>query len=121
MAIGAAGVDADGQTVFLGRRVDRPVMALAEGHVAHHQHEDLDEAAIGGDAVDLVDRHFGVLRGDDDTGAQPRFLIQPFGGHPVIQRTGETRTQILAEQQLHAVQAIGDGDAGAKRIQRVLA
>ena len=108
-------MDADRQAVFLGGRVDRPVVALAQRMVVHHQQQDLHEAAVGGDAVDLLDRQFGVLHRHHDGGAQAWLLVEPLGGDPVVHRAGEAGAHVLAEQELHAVEAVADGDAGAER------
>ncbi len=104
-----------GSPCRLGGGVDRPVVALAQRMVVHHQQQDLHEAAVGGDAVDLLDRQFGVLHRHHDGGAQARLLVQPLGGDPVVHRAGEAGAHVLGEQQLHAVEAVADRDRGAER------
>ena len=97
-----------------GRGVDRPVVTLAQRHVVHHQQQDLDKALVGRDAVDLFHRQFGVLHRHDDRGAQARLLVEPLARDPVVQGVGETGAHVLAEQQLRAVEAVADRQAGAE-------
>jgi hypothetical protein len=78
-----------------------------------------DEAAIWRDALDFLDRQFGVLHRHHDRGAQAGLLVQPLLSHPVVHRAGETGAHVLAEQQLHAVEAVADRQAGAERGQRL--
>ena len=54
-------------------------LALAEGGVVGGRHEDLDEAGVGGAAVDLFGGALGVLGGDHDGGAQAGLGVEPFG------------------------------------------
>ena len=114
-------MDADRQVMPLRRRVDRPVEALAERHVAHRRHEHLHEAPVGRAALDLVDRHFGILQRHHDRRAQPRLAIEPLPRDPIVERLREGRRHVLAEQQVHAVEAIADGDAGAEARERLAA
>ena len=53
MAIGAAGVNADREPVLFGRRIDRPIGAAAEQHLAHGKQQHLHEAAVGREPLDL--------------------------------------------------------------------
>ena len=99
-------MDADGEPQPFGRRIDRPVGALAERHVAHDQHQHLDEALVLGAALDLGDRFFDALGGDHDRTAQPRILVEPFLGQPVVQRAAERVLHVLGEHHLHAVQGL---------------
>ena len=109
-----------GQTQPLGRGVDRPVGALAERHVAHDQHQHLDEALVGGAALDLGDGFFDALRGDHDRAAQPRVLVQPFLDQPVVQRAAERILHVLGEHHLHAVERVADAVSCAKPVERLL-
>ena len=110
----AAGMDADRQAEPFGRGINRPVGALAERHVAHHQHQHLDEALVGGAALDLGDRFLDALHRDHDRAAQPRVLVEPFLHQPVVQRAAERVRHVLAEHHLHAVQRIADAVADAE-------
>ena len=92
----------------LGGGVDRPQVPAAERRLLHGKHQDLHEAPILGAALDLVDSIFGVLRRDDDRGAQPRIAVEPFLGDPVVERAGEGRGHVLAEQEAYAVEAVQD-------------
>ena len=121
VAGGGAGVDADRQAVALGGRVDRPVLRMAERGVAGGEQQDLDEAGVGGAAVDLGGGGVRVLRGDDDRGAKPGFAVEPLGGDPVVQRGGQGGGEMPVEQGLDAVEAVQDGEARAEAVQHVAA
>ena len=66
MPAGAEHVQADGQAVALGRRIDRPVAAIAERLGRAGQHEHLREGRVVGAALDLGDGRRGVLVRHDD-------------------------------------------------------
>ena len=112
-------MDADRQAVAFRRRVDRPVLAATERGLGADQQHHLDETAVGGAAVDLIHRQFGVLHRHDDGRAQPGVAVQPFPGDPVVQRAGHGDAKVLAELRLDAVQAVADREPGAERIQRL--
>ena len=118
--IGAAGVDADGETQPFGRRIDRPIGALAQGHVAHHQHQHLDEALILSAALDLGHGFFDALRRNHDRAAQPRVLVEPFFGQPVVQRATERVLHVLGKYHLHAVERIADAVSNTEPVERLL-
>ena len=119
MAEAAAGVDADRQAVRFGRLVDRPVLPPPERKLGHRQQQDLDEAVVGGEALDLLHREFGAVRRDDDRGAQPRIAIQPLGADPVVDGAAERGGQVLAQHDLRAVDDVADGVAGPQAVEQV--
>ena len=107
IVVGAAGMDADGEPVARGGGVDRPVMALAQRLVAARQQQHLHEARVGGAALDLVDGQSSVFCvGDHDAGAQPRLAVEPLARDPVVDGAREGGSHVLAEQELHAVEAV---------------
>jgi hypothetical protein len=59
-------VDADCQAVAFGRLVDRPVTSLAERRFGPDGEQDLDEARMVGEPVDLLRRKLCVLRWYDE-------------------------------------------------------
>ena len=120
VVIGAAGVDADGEAQPFGRRIDRPVGALAQGHVAHDQHQHLDEALIPRAALDLGDRLLHALGRDHDRAAQPLILVEPLLHKPVVQRAAERVLHVLGEYHLHAVERIADAESRAEPVERLL-
>ena len=69
MTIAAAGMDCYRQTMALGGGVDWPIVALAQRHLAVHQHEHLHEALVRSAALDFIHREFGVLHRHHDGGA----------------------------------------------------
>ena len=77
MAETAAGMDADRQAVLFSGFVDRPVLPAAERKFGHRQQQDLDEAVVGREALDLLGGEVRAVRRHDDGGAQPRVAIQP--------------------------------------------
>ena len=121
MLVARAGMNAERQAVALGRCIDRPILAAAERHLAHAQHQHLHEALVGGAALDLGDGEFGVLHRHHDRGAQPRIAVEPFLGDPVVDRLGERRRHVLAVQKLHAIEAMADGDVDVPAVERVRA
>ena len=108
-----------GQPVALGGGVDRPVLPPPERQFAGHQQHHLDEPAVGGAALDLRHRQFGVLLRHHDRGAQPGVAVQPLARDPVVHRARHGGAEVLAERRLHAVEAVADGDPGAERVQRL--
>ena len=117
--IGAAGVDADGQAQPFSRGIDRPVMALAERHVAHDQHQYLNEALVLRAALDLRHRFLDALHRDHDRTAQAVILVEPPLDQPIVQRAAESSRHILAEHHLHAVERIADAVGRAEPVQRL--
>ena len=87
--IGTAGMNAERQAVAFGRRIDRPERAAPERHFAHRRHQYLDEARVGGAALDLRDGEFHVLQRDHDGSAQALIMGEPLGRDPVVDDAGE--------------------------------
>ena len=54
-----------------------------------HQHQHLHEAAVGGEALDLLQRLLRRVHGQHDGGAQSVIPVEPFGPDPVVQGAGE--------------------------------
>ena len=120
LPVGAAQMDRHRQPVPLGRRIDRPVEAPPERHVAHHQEQHLDEAAVGCQAHDLVHGELGVLRRQYDRGAKARLGVEPLLGDPVVDRPRRRRRQMLVHDLLDAVEAVEDGMALAPAAEELL-
>ena len=118
-AVGAAGMDADGKAMLLGRGIDRPVRTLAERYIAHDQHQHLHETLVLGAALDLGHGFFHALRRDHDRAAQPRILVEPFPGEPVVDRAAERILHVLGKHHLHAIERIADTVSHTKAIQRL--
>ena len=120
VAVGRTGMDADRQSVALGRGIDRPEVPPSKRHLLHRQDQHLDEAPVLGAALDLVHRVFGVLHRHDDGGAQPRIAVEPFPGDPVVERAREGRRHVLREQELDAIEAIADRQARLPAVEHLL-
>ena len=112
---------ADGQAVFLGGLVDRPVGAAAERHLAHREHQHLHEALVVREPLDLLHRQIGIVQRQQDRGAQPRLAVEPFLGDVVVHRRDQRRRHVLVEQRDRAVQHVADGEARAEGVERVRA
>ena len=112
-------MNADGQPVALGGGIDRPVLPPPQRQLARHQQQHLDEPPVGGAALDLRHRQFGILLRHHDRGAQPGVAVQPLARDPVVHRACHGGAKVLAERRLHAIEAVADGDAGAERVQRL--
>ena len=119
--IGAAGVDADGESVLLRGGVDRPVGAAAEQHVAHGEQQHLDEAAILRHALDLRDRELRIVHRHQDRRAQPRLAVEQFLRDPVVDGGAQRHRHVLVEQRDRAMQHVADGEPAAERIERLAA
>ena len=114
-------MNADRQIVARGGGVDRPVGPAAERHLAHGEHQHLDEAAVGGAALDLLDRELRVLQRHHDRGAKRRLGVEPFPGDPVVDGAGEGFRHVIVEHQLDAVEAVADREADAEVVEQVRA
>ena len=119
MAIGAAGMDADRQAVALRCGVERPEMPAPERHLAHRQHQHLDEAWVGGEPLDLLDGELDVLQRHHDRGAQARIAVEPFPRDPVVDRAGEGARHVLVEGKLDAIETIADREARAPAVEHL--
>ncbi len=119
VVIGGTGMNADRQAEPFGRGIDRPIEALAERHVAHDQHQHLDEARVLGAALDFRDRFLHALGRYHDRAAQPRVAVEPFLGQPIVQCAAERILHVLGEHHLHAEQRIADAIADLERIERL--
>src|SRR5450759_2712165 len=104
LAILAAGMDGDRQSVFLGDLVDRPVVPLSQKALALRQHQYGDEPVVTGAALDFLDRQIRRLQGDHDRGPQPRIARQPLGRDPVVDRLAEGGRHIGIVDGLRAVE-----------------
>ena len=98
VAVGTAGMNADRQAVAFGRCIDRPVLAAPERHFADRRHQHLDEARVGGAALDLRRRR--IRR----SAAAPRWRragAASGSSHslrdPVVDGAGEGARQVFAE------------------------
>ena len=121
MAVGAAGVDADGEPELFRGGVDRPIGSAAQQHVAHREQQHLDEAAVRRHALDLGDRVRGIVHRHQDRRAQPRLAVEQFLPDPVVDGGAERHRHVLVEQRDRAMQHVADGEAGAERIERLAA
>ena len=101
-------MNAERQAVAFGRRIDRPERAAPERHLAHRRHQYLDEARVGGAALDLRDGELHVLQRDHDRSAQALVMGQPLGRDPVVDGAGEGAGHVFAEHQVDAVDAVAD-------------
>src|SRR6266513_3046378 len=91
-------------------------MPAPERRLLHGEYQDLYEALVLGAALDLIDGVFGVLHRQHDGGAQARIAIEPFLGDPIVERAGEGRRHVLAEEETHAIEAIADRNPGAPAV-----
>jgi len=110
-------MNADRQAMLFGGAIDRPIAAMAERPVAHHQQQQLDETWIGRATLDLSDGEFDVLRRHQDRGAQPRLAVEPFMGDVAVHRLAQGRRHIGIVERDRAMQDIGNGKARAERIE----
>ena len=117
VAIHAAGMQPDRQIVLRRRLVDRPVIAPAQHHLARHRHQHLHETLVCRLAFDLLGREQRRLRRHHDRGTQPRFLVQPLLGDPVVHRRADRRAHRLADRDLPAIHRVADRHADAERIE----
>ena len=100
-----------------GGGIDRPIEPAAKRVLVHHQHQYRNKALVIRPALDLGDGHFGVLCGDHDGRAQPWVAVEEFCCHPLVDRVGEGGGDILAHQQLYAIQAVTDCDASGEGVE----
>src|SRR5262249_37142469 len=77
-AVLAARMNGDGQLVLLGGRIDRPKVATTEQTFPLRQHENRDETAITGEALNLIDGEVGRLHGHDHGGPQAGPMRRPW-------------------------------------------
>ena len=105
----------------LGGAIDRPIGAPPQRHLAHRQHQHLNEALVGGAALDLFRRRVRVHQRHHDRGAQPRLLVEPFLRHPIVHRAAQSGAEIGVEDRHRAVEAIGDRIAQLELVERVVA
>jgi hypothetical protein len=54
-----------------------------------------------------------------DRAAQPRVLVEPFAGEPIVQRAAERILHVLRKHHLHAVERIADAVGDLERIERL--
>ncbi len=112
-------MDVDRQAMLFGGPVDGPVLPPPEREFLHREQQHADEAAIGGATLDFLGGAFRPMAGDDDGGAQARFVVEEFGPHPVVDGAAEGGGEILAIHRLGAMDHVADGEAGAERIERL--
>ena len=112
--VGAAGVDADGEPVLFGRRVDRPVWPASEQHVAHGEQQHLDETPIRRHSLDLGDRALRIVHRHQDGGAEPRLAVEQLLRDPVVDGGAQRHRHVLVEQRDGAVQHVADGEAASR-------
>ena len=110
VTIGAASMDADRQSVLLAASIDRPVLPLAQRRVAHHKHQTCTKRWSGGDAMISSTASSAFCVGITIEARSRGSSIQPLAGDPVVNRAGEAGAHVFAEQKLHAVQAVADGE-----------
>ena len=117
MPVRTAGVNADRQIELLRHAIHRPVHPPSQRDFLHFPDQHLDEAGIGGAALDLLRREVRAVHRHHDRGAQAGVAIQPLLHHPIVDRPAKRRRQILAENRLGAVQHVADGVFRAKPVQ----
>jgi hypothetical protein len=115
----AAGVNADWQSQPLRGYIYWPVGAFTERHVAHDQHQHLNEALIRSASLDFRDRFLHALHRYHDRTAQPAIPVQPFFCQPIVQCTAERIRHVLGENHLDPEQRIADGVVDAERVERL--
>ena len=113
------GMDADRQAMALGGPIDRPVIFPAERHLVHRQHEHLHEAPVASQPLDLLGRRLRILHRDQNRGTQARVAVEPFGPHPVVDRTAQDRGQVLVIGGLGAIEHVADREAEAETVEHM--
>ncbi len=119
MSIGAAGMNPDRQVVAFGGRIDRPEVATPKRHLAHREHQHLDETRIAGATLDLVDREFDILQRHHDGRAQTRVAIEPFPRDPIVHGARKGTRHVLVQDKLYAVEAVADRQARAPAVEHL--
>ena len=74
---------------------------------------------VGREALDFLGREVGTVRRHDDGRAQAIVAIQPLGADPVVDRAAERGRQVLAEEDLGAMDHVADRPAGAEPVQQM--
>jgi hypothetical protein len=110
----AARADRDGQAVPRAGVVDRPEQAPAERVQAAQREQDLDEAAVRRQPLDLGHGRLYALGRDRDRATQPRVAVQPLGAQPVVEAAGQRSSQVLGVQRLDRGQRAHDRQRRAR-------
>src|SRR5438876_6345217 len=81
--------------------------------------QDLNEARMIADPLDLTGSKAWNLTGDHDRGAEAWVTLQPFGNLPVVDRTRECYGRIRVMQTVNRVQAVEDRVIHPGRVQHL--